>query len=74
MSYGLEMSNSFAAAPDTGGNTLYTYVFVFSNIATCQRIARQRLDKHPAIRARNNMTNVYSPLLGKSQGANELAR
>jgi hypothetical protein len=25
----------------------------------------QRLDKHPAIRASNNTTNVYSPLLGK---------
>jgi hypothetical protein len=27
-------------------------------IVTCQRIARQRLNKHPAIRARNNRTNV----------------
>jgi hypothetical protein len=40
---------------------------------TCQRIARQRLNKHPAIRARNNRTNVYSSLLGNSQRANELA-
>jgi hypothetical protein len=42
-------------------------------IVICQRIARQRLDKHPAIRARNTRTNVYSSLLGKSQRANELA-
>jgi hypothetical protein len=27
-------------------------------------IAMQRLDKHPAIRACNNWTNVYSSLLG----------
>jgi hypothetical protein len=40
---------------------------------TCQRIARQRLDKHPAIRARKNWTNVYSSFLGNSQRANELA-
>jgi hypothetical protein len=43
-------------------------------IVTCQRIARQQLDKHPAIRARNNRTNVYSSLLGSSQCANGLAR
>jgi hypothetical protein len=43
------------------------------HIVTCQRIARQRLDKHPAIRARNNRTNVHSSLLGKRQRANELA-
>jgi hypothetical protein len=39
---------------------------------TCQCITRQRLDKHPAIRARNNTTNVYSSL-GNSQRANKLA-
>jgi hypothetical protein len=39
----------------------------------CQCIARQRLDKHPAIRARNNRANVYSSLLGNSQRANGLA-
>jgi hypothetical protein len=44
------------------------------DIVTCQRIARQRLDKRPAIRARNEKTNVYSSLLGKSQRANGLAR
>jgi hypothetical protein len=33
---------------------------------TCQLIAGQRLDKHPAIRARNSRTNVYSALLGNS--------
>jgi hypothetical protein len=43
-------------------------------IVTCQRIAKQRLDKHPAIRARNNSTNVYSSLLGNNQRANGLAR
>jgi hypothetical protein len=42
------------------------------SIVTCQCIARQRLDKHPAIRARNNRTNVYSSLLGNSQCANGL--
>jgi hypothetical protein len=41
-------------------------------IVICQRTARQRLDKHPAIHARNNRTNVYSSLLGNSQRANEL--
>jgi hypothetical protein len=41
---------------------------------TCQRIARQRLDKQPAIHARNNWTNTYSSLLGNSQRANGLAR
>jgi hypothetical protein len=43
------------------------------NIVICQRIARQRLDKHPAIRARNNSTNVYSSLLDNSQRGNGLA-
>jgi hypothetical protein len=45
-----------------------------NNIVTCQRITRQRLDKHSAIRARNNRTNVYSSLLGNSQRVNGLAR
>jgi hypothetical protein len=40
---------------------------MYKNIVTCERIARQRLDKHPAIHSRNNRTNVYSSLLGKSQ-------
>jgi hypothetical protein len=44
------------------------------NIVTCQRTARQRLDIHPAICARNNGTNVYSSLLENSQRANGLAR
>jgi hypothetical protein len=44
------------------------------NDVICQRIARQRLDKHPAIRASNNRTNVYSSLLGNNQRANGLAR
>jgi hypothetical protein len=35
-------------------------------IVTCQRAARQRLDKHPVICARDNRTNVYSSLLGNS--------
>jgi hypothetical protein len=41
---------------------------------TCQRITRQRLDKHPAIRTLNNGMNVYSSLLGNSQRANGMAR
>jgi hypothetical protein len=45
-----------------------------NNIVTCQRIARQRLKKHPALRARNNRTNVCTSLLGNSQRANELER
>jgi hypothetical protein len=49
------------------------YISIYS-IVTCQRIARQRLDKHTAIRARNNRTNVHSLLLGNSQRANGLAR
>jgi hypothetical protein len=35
-------------------------------IVTCQRIARQRLEKHLAIHACNNRTNVYSSLLANS--------
>jgi hypothetical protein len=45
-----------------------------SYIMWCQSIDRQRLDKHPAICARNNGTNVYSSLLGNSQLADGLAR
>jgi hypothetical protein len=44
------------------------------NIVTCQCIAEQQLDKHPAIDARNNRTNVYSSLLSNSQRANGLVR
>jgi hypothetical protein len=44
------------------------------NIMTCHLIARQRPDKHSAICARNNRTNVYSSFLGKSQCANGLER
>jgi hypothetical protein len=40
-----------------------------NNIVTCQHIARQRLDKHPAICVRNN-----SSLLGNIQRANGLER
>jgi hypothetical protein len=43
-------------------------------IVTCQRIARQRLGKHPAICARNSRTNVSSRLLGNIQRDNGLAR
>jgi hypothetical protein len=43
-------------------------------IVTCQRIATQRLDKHPEIRAHNNRTNVHSSLLENSQRTNGLAR
>jgi hypothetical protein len=54
----------------------YSYGFhglSLSPNVTCQRIARQRLDKHPALRSRNNRTNVYSLLLGNSQRASGLA-
>jgi hypothetical protein len=44
------------------------------NTMTCQRIARKRVDKHAAIRAHNNRTNIYNSLLGNSQRANGLAR
>jgi hypothetical protein len=37
-------------------------------------VTRQRPNKHPAIRARNNRTNVYSSLIGNNQRANGLAR
>jgi hypothetical protein len=37
-----------------------------------QPVSRQRLNKHPAIRARNSRTNVYSLRLGSSQRAHEL--
>jgi hypothetical protein len=42
------------------------------DIVTYLRIARQRLDKHPAICAHVNKTNVYSSLLGNSKRANRL--
>jgi hypothetical protein len=44
-----------------------------NHTVTCQHTARQRLHKHPTIRARNSRTNVYSSLLGNSQRASELA-
>jgi hypothetical protein len=35
------------------------------NIVTCQRIASQRLDNHPAFHARNNRTaGLFNPFLG----------
>jgi hypothetical protein len=52
---------------------LYARIVGLVYIVTCQRIARQRLDKHPVIRARNNRTDAYSSLLGNSQRANGLA-
>jgi hypothetical protein len=52
----------------------FTFFSYTLSIVTCQRIARQRVYKHPAIYARNNRTNVYSLLLGNSQPANGLAR
>jgi hypothetical protein len=51
-------------------SSMYTYI----QTVTCQRIDRKRLDTHPAIRARNNRTNVYSSLLGINQRSNGLAR
>jgi hypothetical protein len=52
---------------------IYAYVCIY--IVTCQRTARQRLEKHTAIRARNNnRTTVYSSPLGNLQRANGLAR
>jgi hypothetical protein len=46
----------------------------YITIVIYQRIARQRLDKHPAILVRNSRTNVYNSLLGNSQRANGLAK
>jgi hypothetical protein len=43
------------------------------NTVIYQRIARQRLDKYPEIRASNYRTNDYSSLLGNSHRANGLA-
>jgi hypothetical protein len=45
----------------------------YCRIVACQSIATQRLDKHPAIRARNSRTNVYVSLQRNSQRANGLA-
>jgi hypothetical protein len=45
----------------------------YCDIST-QRIARQRLEKHPAKRTRNKRTNVFISLLDNSQHANELVR
>jgi hypothetical protein len=42
-------------------------------IVTSQRIARQQLDKHPAISTLNNRMDVFSSLLGNIQRANGLA-
>jgi hypothetical protein len=49
-------------------------ILIFYCIVTCQRIARERLNKHPAIRSSNKRTNIYNSLLGNIQRANELAR
>jgi hypothetical protein len=57
--------------------TLLHYVIIMLlsiNAVTYQHIARQRIDKHPEIRARNNRTNVYSSLLGNNQRANGLVK
>jgi hypothetical protein len=52
-----------------------TYVnAIIDYTVTRQRIARQRLYKHPEISARKNRKKVYSSLLGNSQRANGLAR
>jgi hypothetical protein len=47
---------------------------MFKNTITDLTNDMQRLDKHPAIRASNNTTNVYISLLGKNQRANGLPR
>jgi hypothetical protein len=39
-------------------NEWIIHAFTYFYTVICQRIARQRLDKHPAIWARNNRTNV----------------
>jgi hypothetical protein len=36
-------------------------------------IVMQRLDKHSAMRASNNKTNIYRSLLGNDQRTSELA-
>jgi hypothetical protein len=57
--------------------TVILFFLIFyktKNTVKCQLIVKQRLDKHPAIGARNNRTNVYSSLSGKSQSANGQAR
>jgi hypothetical protein len=39
------------------------YLFCI-HVVTCQRIARQRLDKHPALHARNDRTMLCNSFLG----------
>jgi hypothetical protein len=42
-----------------------SYISYIVHIVTCQRTARQRFDKHPAIHAHNNgKTELCNPLLG----------
>jgi hypothetical protein len=43
----------------TNTTTFLSIVYIYYNAFT-QSIARQRLDEHPAIRARNNRTNVIA--------------
>jgi hypothetical protein len=69
-----ENSLLFLQEPVTGSypepdQSVHTTSFCFSkihfNIVTCQRIARQRLDKEPALHARNNRTaELCNPFLG----------
>jgi hypothetical protein len=49
----------------SGGNhNIHKTLDIMINIVTCQRTARQRIDKHPAIRARNSgTTGLCNPLL-----------
>jgi hypothetical protein len=41
-------------------NILKKILILIINIVTCKRTARQRLNKHPAIHARNNGTTGYA--------------
>jgi hypothetical protein len=43
-------------------NVLFV-VLLQENIETCQRTARQRLDEHPAIHARNRTRGLSNPFL-----------
>jgi hypothetical protein len=54
--------SSFNIFQVDGGHGVLPALSVINNIMTCERTARQRLDKHPGIQARNNGTKDYATL------------
>jgi hypothetical protein len=60
------VTNKKQSPVEPNGSLWRSHTLPLEHIVTCQRIARQWLDRHRAIRTCNNVTNVYSSLLGNS--------